>query len=133
MSSNPAPAPITPADEQRVLDSVPTGLLIAGQWRAAGSGDTLAVEDPATGGTLTEVADAGPDDARAALDAAAAVQEMWAATAPRERGEILQRAATAMASRVDELALLMTLEMGKPLAESRAEIAYAAEFFRWFA
>jgi succinate-semialdehyde dehydrogenase/glutarate-semialdehyde dehydrogenase len=79
------------------------------------------------------VADATPDDARAALDAAVAVQQEWASHPPRERGEILRRAFERLTERVDELALLMTLEMGKPIAESKAEIAYAAEFFRWFA
>ena len=94
---------------------------------------TLAVEDPATGEVLTEIADATAEDALAALDAASAAQEEWAAWAPRERGEILRRAYEELMARQDELALLMTLEMGKPLAESRGEIAYAAEFFRWFA
>ena len=99
----------------------------------AASGATLAVDDPATGKTLVEVADATPDDGRAALDAAVAAQPGFAALPPRERGEILRRAFELIMSRVDDLALLMTLEMGKPLAESKGEIAYAAEFFRWFA
>ena len=102
----------------------------SGATRPAAS--TLAVEDPSTGETLAEVADATPDDAIAALDAAVAVQDEWAQHPPRERGEILRRAFEAMNERADELALLMTLEMGKPLAESKAEIAYAAEFLRWF-
>ncbi len=79
-----------------------------------------------------EVADAQVKDALAALSAAADKQAEWAATAPRERGEILRRAYEAIVAQTDELALLMTLEMGKALAESRAEISYAAEFFRWF-
>src|SRR5205823_8060157 len=83
--------------------------------------------------TLAEVADATPDDAAAALDAAVASQQTWAETPPRERGEILRRAFELMHERSDDLALLMTLEMGKPLAESAAEVSYAAEFFRWFA
>ena len=87
---------------------------------------------PSTGETLVEVADATADDAVAALDACVAVQDEWAQHPPRERGEILRRVFEAMAERSDELALLMTLEMGKPLAESKAEIAYAAEFLRWF-
>ncbi|HUH08648.1 MAG TPA: NAD-dependent succinate-semialdehyde dehydrogenase [Egibacteraceae bacterium] len=119
--------------EQDVVGSIAAQLLIGGKWRDARSGRTLAVEDPSTGATLAEVADAGADDALAALDAAAGAQDDWARTAPRERGEILRRAFEAMTARSDELALLMTLEMGKPLAESRAEVAYAAEFFRWFA
>jgi succinate-semialdehyde dehydrogenase/glutarate-semialdehyde dehydrogenase len=81
---------------------------------------------------LCEVADATGDDAVAALDAAVAAQEAWAATAPRERGEVLRRTFELIVERADDLALLMTLEMGKPLAESRAEVAYAAEFLRWF-
>ncbi|MGH9064045.1 MAG: NAD-dependent succinate-semialdehyde dehydrogenase [Acidimicrobiales bacterium] len=107
-------------------------LLIGGQWRPARSGATFPVEDPATNQVLAEVADAGPDDARAALDAAAAAQDGWAAHPPRERGEILRRAFEAIMARQEELALVMTMEMGKPLPESRSEVAYAAEFFRWF-
>ena len=78
------------------------------------------------------MADGTPDDAKAALDAAVETQKEWAETAPTERSEILWRAFEALNERADELALLMTLEMGKPVAESRAEIVYAAEFFRWF-
>jgi succinate-semialdehyde dehydrogenase / glutarate-semialdehyde dehydrogenase len=118
-------------NEQAALDATPKQLYIGGEWRDASEGGTLAVEDPATGHTLCEVADATADDARAALDAACAAQAEWAAHPPRERGEILRRAYEAMTERADELALLMTLEMGKALAESKAEIAYASEFFRW--
>jgi succinate-semialdehyde dehydrogenase/glutarate-semialdehyde dehydrogenase len=121
-----------PDDEQTVLGQVPKDLYIGGEWRAASGGGTLPVEDPATERTLVEVADAQPQDALAALGAAAGAQAEWAASPPRERGEILRRAFEAIVQRTDELALLMTLEMGKALAESRAEIAYAAEFFRWF-
>jgi len=122
-----------PDQERVVIDGVRKDLLIGGEWRPAGTGRTLAVEDPSTGETLCEVADADADDARAALDAAVAAQASWAATPPRERGEVLRRAFEAISARTAELALLMTLEMGKPLAESRAEVAYAGEFFRWFA
>jgi succinate-semialdehyde dehydrogenase/glutarate-semialdehyde dehydrogenase len=118
--------------EQAVLQKVPTDLFIGGEWRAAGSGGTLPVEDPSTGETLVEVADGQVEDALAALAAAADKQAEWGAWAPRERGEILRRAYEAIVDQTDELALLMTLEMGKSLAESKAEIAYAAEFFRWF-
>jgi succinate-semialdehyde dehydrogenase/glutarate-semialdehyde dehydrogenase len=118
--------------EQTVTDKVPKELYIGGEWRAASAGETLAVEDPATGETLCEIANATPDDAKAALDAAVAKQPEWAATPPNERGEILWRAFEALNERADELAVLMTLEMGKAVAESKAEIAYAAEFFRWF-
>ena len=124
---------ITKSQEQAALDAVPTQLYIGGEWRDATGGATLGVEDPATGETLVEVADATPEDAKAALDACCAVQAEWAAHPPRERGEILRRAFEAITARADELALIMTLEMGKPVAESKAEITYAAEFFRWFA
>jgi succinate-semialdehyde dehydrogenase/glutarate-semialdehyde dehydrogenase len=118
--------------EAQVLQSVPKELFIAGSWGAATGGATLSVEDPSTGETLCEVADGVEADARAALDAAAAAQAAWGAHPPRERGEILRRAFETIAARIDELALLMTLEMGKPLAEARAEITYANEFMRWF-
>jgi succinate-semialdehyde dehydrogenase/glutarate-semialdehyde dehydrogenase len=119
--------------ESSVLDSVPTQLFIGGEWRDASGGATLDVEDPSTGEAIASVADATPDDAKAALDACCAVQAEWAAHPPRERGEILRRAFEAMTEKADELALIMTLEMGKTIAESKAEIAYASEFFRWFA
>jgi succinate-semialdehyde dehydrogenase/glutarate-semialdehyde dehydrogenase len=118
--------------ERDVLREVPTELFIAGAWRPAAAGARFAVEDPSTQQSLVEIADATAKDALAALAAADDVQAEWAAWAPRERGEILRRAYEAIVQRSDELALLMTLEMGKALAESRAEIAYAAEFFRWF-
>ncbi|MDQ3794155.1 MAG: NAD-dependent succinate-semialdehyde dehydrogenase [Actinomycetota bacterium] len=118
--------------EQTVVDRVNKQLYIGGEWRDASGGDTLAVEDPSTEEILCEVADATPEDAVAALDAASEVQNEWREHPPRERGEILRRAFERIMERIDELALLMTLEMGKPVAESKAEIAYAAEFFRWF-
>jgi succinate-semialdehyde dehydrogenase/glutarate-semialdehyde dehydrogenase len=124
---------ITATQEQAALEAVPTQLLIGGEWRDAGGGATLAVEDPATGESLIEVADATPEDAVAALDACVAAQAEWAAHPPRERGEILRRAFEAITARADELAVVMTLEMGKPIPESKAEITYAAEFFRWYA
>jgi succinate-semialdehyde dehydrogenase/glutarate-semialdehyde dehydrogenase len=123
----------TQTAEASVIESVPKQLLIGGAWRDAAEGATLPVEDPSSGEVLCEVADAGPDDALDALAAAAKAQPTWAAHPPRERGEILRRGFEALTERADELALLMTLEMGKPVAESRAEIAYAAEFLRWFA
>ena len=118
--------------EQAVLDQVRKDLYIGGRWRKASGGKTLSVEDPSTGLPLAEVADATPEDALAALSAAADAQPAWATSAPRERGEILRRAYELLLARVDELALVMTLEMGKALAESKAEITYAAEFLRWF-
>jgi len=117
--------------EQQVVDSVPHQLLIGGEWRE-GSKGTLGVEDPSTGETLAQVANASGDDARAALDAAVEAAADWAAFPPRERGEILRRTYEAIVARADQLALLMTLEMGKPLKESRSEILYGAEFLRWF-
>jgi succinate-semialdehyde dehydrogenase / glutarate-semialdehyde dehydrogenase len=122
---------ITASQEQQVLDQVPKQLYIGGEWRDGAKG-TLGVEDPSTGATLCEVADASVDDARAALDAAVAAGPAFATHPPRERGEILRRAFQAIIDNQEELALLMTLEMGKPLTESRAEIAYGAEFLRWF-
>jgi succinate-semialdehyde dehydrogenase / glutarate-semialdehyde dehydrogenase len=118
--------------EQKVIDGVPKQLYIGGEWRD-GSEGTLAVEDPATGETLCEVADGGPDDAMAALAAADEKQAEWQSTPPRDRGEILRRAFEAIGEQKSDLALLMTLEMGKSVKESEAEITYAAEFFRWFA
>jgi succinate-semialdehyde dehydrogenase/glutarate-semialdehyde dehydrogenase len=118
--------------EQTVVDAVPRELLIGGEWRAATGGRTFVVEDPSTGAALTEVADGTPEDGLAALDAAVAAQDGWAATPPRVRGEILRRTYELLVERREDLALLMTLEMGKSLSDSRAEVSYAAEFFRWF-
>ena len=118
------------ANEAELLSRVPLGLHINGEWRDTEA--TVAVEDPSTGEVLASVADATADDAIAALDAAVGVQEEWAATPARVRSDILLRAYQEIVRRTDELAVLMTLEMGKPVAESRAEIAYAADFFRWF-
>ncbi len=122
----------TDAREREVLDAVPKELFIGGSWREARGGARLGVEDPATGEQLVEVADASPEDALDALGAAAGVQAEWAQSAPRDRGEILRAAYEKIVARADELALLMTLEMGKSVTESKAEISYAAEFFRWF-
>jgi succinate-semialdehyde dehydrogenase / glutarate-semialdehyde dehydrogenase len=116
-----------------IVERVPKDLFIGGAWRPAHEGRTFDVEDPSTGEVLCAVADATPADGLAALDAALKAQESWAQYPPRERGEILRRAYEAIIGRREELAVLMTLEMGKPLPESRTEVAYAAEFFRWFA
>lgn len=118
--------------EKELLAGVETGLFVNGEWRPAEDGGSFDVEDPATGDVLTSVADAIPADGAAALDAAAAAQESWAATAPRERAELLRDAFEAVTARAEDFALLMTMEMGKPLAESRGEVAYGAEFLRWF-
>src|ERR1700704_3239179 len=122
---------ITASEEQRVVEQVPKQLYIGGEWRDGAKG-TLTVEDPAPGEPLCEVADASTDDAKAALDAAVEAGPEWSRTPPRERGEILRRAFEAIIAREDELALLMTLEMGKTIKESKAEIAYGAEFLRWY-
>ena len=121
------------AREKAVLDRTPKGLFIGGEWRDASSGTTFGIEDPATEQTLTEVANGTPADSIAALDACVQAQAEWAATPPRERGEILRRTFELMNDNADDLALLMTLEMGKPLAEAKGEVAYGAEFLRWFA
>lgn len=113
-----------------LISSVPTGLWIGGEERQAAS--TFNVLDPSDDQVLATVADATAADAVAALDAACAVQAEWAATAPRKRGEILRSVFEKITERADDIAALMTLEMGKVLAESKGEVAYGAEFFRWF-
>jgi succinate-semialdehyde dehydrogenase/glutarate-semialdehyde dehydrogenase len=123
---------MTESREKEVVAAVRPQLFIGGEWRAAEGGKTFAVEDPSNGQTLVEVADASVADGKAALDAAVAAQAEWAATPPRDRGEILRKAFEIITERADELALLMTLEMGKPIKEAKAEIAYGSEFFRWF-
>ena len=122
----------TSEQEKRVIEATPRQLFIGGEWRDATGGATLSVEDPATGESLCEIADATPEDAQAAIDAACDSQAEWAATAPNDRAEILHRAFELLTERADDLAVLMTLEMGKSVAESKGEITYAAEFFRWF-
>jgi succinate-semialdehyde dehydrogenase/glutarate-semialdehyde dehydrogenase len=119
--------------EQAVLDRVPTQLFIGGEWRDATGGGTLGVEDPSTGEIIAEVPDATVQDAISALDAAVEAQAAFAATPPRERSEILRRAYEALVAQADDLALLMTLEMGKSVTESKAEVLYAADFLNWFA
>ncbi|MFD4368967.1 NAD-dependent succinate-semialdehyde dehydrogenase [Rhodococcus sp. NPDC058521] len=117
--------------EDQAIQSVRTGLFIGGKWRD--TAQTMPVHDPSTGEVLCSVADASPAEAAEALDAAAAAQASWAATTPRERATVLSNAHRLLLENTERLALVMTLEMGKPLKESRGEIAYAAEFFRWFA
>jgi succinate-semialdehyde dehydrogenase/glutarate-semialdehyde dehydrogenase len=123
---------ISPSQEKKVLDQVDKQLFVGGEWRDGHADGPVAVEDPSTGETLVEVTNANADDAVAALDAAVEAQADWAKHPPRERGEILRRAFETITERLDGLALLMTLEMGKTIPESKAEITYAAEFFRWF-
>jgi succinate-semialdehyde dehydrogenase / glutarate-semialdehyde dehydrogenase len=119
-------------EEQAVVEKVQNKLLIGGQWRDATGGGTLEVLDPATEEPICEVPDATPEDAMAALDAAVEAQPEWGRSAPNDRAGILWKAFELLMERADELATLMTLEMGKPVAESKAEIVYAADFFRWF-
>ncbi|MEV8266765.1 NAD-dependent succinate-semialdehyde dehydrogenase [Microbacterium sp. NPDC076911] len=118
--------------ETDLLAAVPDSLFIGGEWRPAASGNTLEVFDPATGLVVKEIADAGVGDGKAAMDAAADAFPAWAATPARERGEILRRAFDLLQERKEDFALLMTIEMGKPLAEARGEVAYGGEFLRWF-
>ena len=118
--------------EQALVAAVPTGLFINGAWREASDGARVPVEDPSTGLAFASVADATVTDGGDALAAASAAQASWAATAPRERGELLRAAYDLLTERAEDFATLMTLEMGKPLSEARGEVAYGAEFFRWF-
>ena len=118
--------------DTRLPQGLPTGLLINGEWVSAADGKTVAVIDPATGEELTSIADAAPADAKAALDAASTAGPGWAATPPRQRAEILRKVFDEVTRRKDEFARLMTLEMGKPLAEAYGEVTYGSEFLRWF-
>ncbi|MEN9923122.1 MAG: hypothetical protein RIS09_636 [Actinomycetota bacterium] len=118
--------------EEQLLSKVPSQLYIAGKWVDGSTGKTIEVKDPATGEVIKTIADASPEDGIACLDAAVAAQEEWAATAPRVRGDLLRKAFDRVQELKDEFALLMTLEMGKPLAEAIGEVNYGAEFLRWF-
>ena len=115
------------------IPDLPLDLCIAGKAVPASDGGRFDVFDPATGEVLASVADGTVEDALGAVDAAARAAAGWAATAPRERSEILSRAFGLMRERSDELAHLISLENGKALADARGEVAYAAEFFRWYA
>ena len=119
-------------NEQALLESIPTGLFIGGEWVDGETGATFDVQDPSTGAVIRTIADATPGDGIRALDAAVAAQESWAATAPRVRSDILRRAFDLVQEHKEDIALLMTLEMGKPLAEARGEVGYGGEFLRWF-
>jgi succinate-semialdehyde dehydrogenase/glutarate-semialdehyde dehydrogenase len=118
--------------EAELLAKVPDRLFIGGAWVPSTSGRSIDVHDPSTGLVIKSIADASPEDGIRAVDAAADAQQSWAATAPRVRGEILRGAFDLLQERADEFALLMTLEMGKPLAEARGEVTYGGEFLRWF-
>ena len=123
---------MTAATEADLLAKVPDKLFIGGEWVESTSGRAIEVRDPATGAVIKTIADASVADGAAAMDAAAAAQAEWGRTAPRVRGEILRRAFDLLQERADEFALLMTLEMGKPLAEAKGEVTYGGEFLRWF-
>jgi len=118
--------------ETDLLGQVPDGLYIGGQWRPATGGRTFAVTDPSTGETVKEIADASVEDGVAALDAASEAFPSWSTTPARHRAEILRRAFELLTERKDDFALLMTIEMGKPLKESAGEVTYGGEFLRWF-
>ncbi|GAA2468253.1 NAD-dependent succinate-semialdehyde dehydrogenase [Terrabacter carboxydivorans] len=124
--------PVTDETERALLARTPTGLYIDGRWTASEDGSRFEVVDPSTEAVVASVADAQPGDGVRALAAANAAQPSWARTPPRVRAEILRQAYELVTIRADELALLMTLEMGKPLAEAHGEVAYGAEFLRWF-
>ncbi len=123
---------MTKQREAELLATVPNQLFIGGKWRDASGGGTLDVQDPATDAVIRTIADATPQDAQAAMDAAAEAQASWAATPARVRSDLLRRAFDLIKERAEDFALLMTLEMGKPIAESRGEVTYGAEFLRWF-
>ena len=125
ITTAPVQAPATP--------EVPSGLLIGGSWRPASGRATFTVHDPATDEVLAEVADASPGDGVAAIEAAAAAGDAVAALSPRARAQVLRRVEAVVRERIDDLAMLITREMGKPLAESRAEVGYAADYFGWYA
>lgn len=115
------------------ITDLPLDLCVGGKVVPASDGGRFDVLDPATGQVLASVADGTVDDAMAAVDAAAAAADAWAAAPPRERSEVLRRAFELMRERAEELAFLISLENGKALTDARGEVAYAAEFFRWYA
>jgi succinate-semialdehyde dehydrogenase / glutarate-semialdehyde dehydrogenase len=121
------------ADEVATVRNAPTDLLIGGHWRPASDGARISVLNPATGAELASVASGAVEDGLAAVAAAHGAGPAWAATAPRARAEILRRAFELMTARAEDLATLIVLENGKALADARGEVAYAAEFFRWYA
>src|SRR6266849_4689710 len=118
---------------ENLLANVPTDLWIGGKWKKSSDGARFDVIDPATENKITSVASASLDDAKAAVDAASGAFEGWAGRKPRERGEILRKAYEVIVAQSERLAKLITLENGKALSDSRGEVAYAAEFFRWYA
>ena len=132
MSSSEGNGPYDDYDWKRHVQDVPTGLYIDGSWRESADASTIAVENPATGEILAQISSATEEDGIAALDAAEVAASDWARTPARERGELLRRAFDLLGERADYFATLITLEMGKPLAQARGEVTYGAEFFRWY-
>ena len=124
---------ITPEIERSLLARLPTQLLLGNGWVDSADGSTFDVIDPSTGEVLVAVADARPADGELALATAHASQASWAATAPRQRAEILRRAFGLVTARTEDFALLMTLEMGKRIAEARAEVLYSAQILAYYA
>ncbi len=116
-----------------LLAHVPTDLWIGGKWRKSSDNQRFDVIDPATEGKITSVASASVEDAKAAIDAAADAFEGWAARKPRERGEILRKSYELIVRDAERLAKLITIENGKALSDSKGEVLYSAEFFRWYA
>src|SRR6516162_319261 len=116
-----------------LLANVPTDLWIGGRWRKSSDGGRFDVLDPATENKIASVASATVDDAKAAVDAASAAFEGWAGRKPRERAEVLRKSFELIMRDAERLAKLITIENGKALSDSRGEVAYAAEFFRWYA
>jgi succinate-semialdehyde dehydrogenase/glutarate-semialdehyde dehydrogenase len=112
--------------------TIPTGLFIDGVWRDAADGATFPVENPATNKVIAHVADGGPEDATAAIEAAGRAQVQWGRSTPRERSDILRRAFELVLANRDRLATIMTAEMGKPFAEALGEVTYGADMLRWF-
>jgi succinate-semialdehyde dehydrogenase/glutarate-semialdehyde dehydrogenase len=132
MSAPTKSAWVTAEQERELLDRIPTSLLI-GDWRDAKEDRRFKVEDPATGQVIAEIADGDAEDGLDALEIAIEAGAEWARTTPRERSQVLSRAADLMRERTDELSLLITLEMGKPLAEARGEVAYGTSYVQWYA
>src|ERR1700720_409507 len=118
---------------ENLLANVPTDLWIGGKWRKSSDGGRFDVLDPATENKIASVASATVEDAKAAVDAASDAFAGWSGRKPRERGEILRKAYEVIMAQSERLAKLITLENGKALSDSRGEVAYAAEFFRWYA
>ena len=122
----------TAEKEESLLANIPKKLMLGGVWVDSSDGETMPVFDPATGLLLAEIASASAADGLEAMNIAAANQESWSKTAPRVRGEILRKAFEIVTARASDFAAVMSMEMGKPYSEALGEVAYGAEFLRWF-